>query len=468
MASSSDGTKLMAVVYGGQVYTSTNSGVTWTARESNRDWTSVASSSDGTKLVAVVFLGGQIYTSVDSGLTWTTQENAGQRYWASVASSADGSKLVAVDKYSSDSNGGQIYTGQNFPAIIRAGGQGSSGQFQYLGNGTWQQLSPTVNGSTLTGLNPANLSAGTANINISGNAATATSATTATTATTTTGISGGALTTVTNIANGQIATQALNATNLTGTIADARLSSNVALRSAVNNFTGASNTFSGPVGIGTATPSQALEVNGNAQVNETLYFPPTLGDKLWLWSPTSSSSLDGYGLGIQSLQLQVYCYSNAAIVFGQGASASFTEKMRIASSGNVGIGTNNPGSKLSVNGTISSPMWNAATVINTPGSLPLSGSFNSGGGTLMITASGSGYTSTAGQNIGMNVLIDGTVRVVCTIYANAATTHLAFVQKTIVVSGIPAGAHTVQIQAHSGTLTDGNDGFCVSVLELPF
>jgi ligand-binding sensor protein len=79
VTSSADGTKLVAVVAGGgQIYTSTDSGVTWTARESNRSWHGVASSADGTKLVAVV-AGGQIYTSTDSGGTWTPQ--ASNRSW---------------------------------------------------------------------------------------------------------------------------------------------------------------------------------------------------------------------------------------------------------------------------------------------------------------------------------------------------------------------------------------------------
>ena len=60
VASSSDGTKLVATIDGGQLYTSTDSGVSWIARESARNWTSVASSSDGSKLVATVW-GGQIY-----------------------------------------------------------------------------------------------------------------------------------------------------------------------------------------------------------------------------------------------------------------------------------------------------------------------------------------------------------------------------------------------------------------------
>jgi hypothetical protein len=73
----------------------------WTARESNRDWLSVASSADGNKLVAVEY-GGQIYTSTDFGVSWTARES--NRSWYSVASSADGSKLVAVVYQ------GQIYT----------------------------------------------------------------------------------------------------------------------------------------------------------------------------------------------------------------------------------------------------------------------------------------------------------------------------------------------------------------------
>ena len=102
VASSSDGVKLVAVVVGGQIYTSTDSGATWTARDSNRAWYFVASSADGTKLAAVVG-NGQIYTSTDSGATWTARDS--NRLWYSVASSSDGTKLVACDNAP-----GQIYT----------------------------------------------------------------------------------------------------------------------------------------------------------------------------------------------------------------------------------------------------------------------------------------------------------------------------------------------------------------------
>ena len=103
VASSADGTKLAAVVNNGQIYTSTDSGTNWTAQtgSGSRNWWSIASSADGTKLVAVVDIG-QIYTSPDSGVTWTAR--ASSQFWDSVASSADGTKLVAVDAF------GQIYT----------------------------------------------------------------------------------------------------------------------------------------------------------------------------------------------------------------------------------------------------------------------------------------------------------------------------------------------------------------------
>ncbi len=102
IASSADGTKLGAVVSSGQIYTSTDSGVTWTARENSRLWQCIASSADGTKLAAVQF-NGYIFTSADSGVTWTARGD--YRQWVSIASSADGTKLAAVA-----TGGSQIYT----------------------------------------------------------------------------------------------------------------------------------------------------------------------------------------------------------------------------------------------------------------------------------------------------------------------------------------------------------------------
>ena len=160
VASSADGTKLVAAVRGGQIYISSNSGANWTAQGPNGLlWTSVASSSDGTKLVAVEN-NGQIYTSTNSGTSWT-QRVSGTIYWTAVASSADGSRLVAT------ASGGQIcismdagvtWVAQNTPVTgqltsvasssdgsrlaVTTGGSGTSGYiFTSSDSGaTWTQL----------------------------------------------------------------------------------------------------------------------------------------------------------------------------------------------------------------------------------------------------------------------------------------------------------------------------------------
>ncbi|MFZ4856239.1 MAG: beta strand repeat-containing protein [Desulfuromonadaceae bacterium] len=96
VASSSDGSKLAAGVNGGQIYTSSDSGVNWTLQPASPSltWNSIASSSDGVKLVAVAN-NAYIYTSVDSGASWTERITSGVRVWRSIASSSDGTKLVA-------------------------------------------------------------------------------------------------------------------------------------------------------------------------------------------------------------------------------------------------------------------------------------------------------------------------------------------------------------------------------------
>jgi hypothetical protein len=111
VTSSADGVKLAAVATSGQIHTSADSGVTWTARDSSRSWSGIASSSDGVKLAATVS-SGQIYTSTDSGVTWTPRDSS--RIWSGIASSSDGVKLAAVV------NGGQIYTSTNSGAAWTA------------------------------------------------------------------------------------------------------------------------------------------------------------------------------------------------------------------------------------------------------------------------------------------------------------------------------------------------------------
>jgi hypothetical protein len=116
VASDSTGTNLVAVVNGfhdipgddpaafsGDVWTSTDSGATWTDQTASspahgQEWKSVASDSSGKKLVAVSV--GAIWTSTDAGVTWTNRSDAstgmGRQGWTAVASDATGTNLVAV------------------------------------------------------------------------------------------------------------------------------------------------------------------------------------------------------------------------------------------------------------------------------------------------------------------------------------------------------------------------------------
>jgi hypothetical protein len=106
VAMSSDGKYQTAVVYdGGQIYVSNDYGTTWAARDSNRGWYSVAISSDGKYQTAVV-LGGQIYVSTDYGTTWAARDSG--RNWYSVAMSSDGKYQTAVV------SNGQIYVSTDY------------------------------------------------------------------------------------------------------------------------------------------------------------------------------------------------------------------------------------------------------------------------------------------------------------------------------------------------------------------
>lgn len=110
------------------------------------------------------------------------------------------------------------------------------------------------------------------------------------------------------------------------------------------NFTGDYNvmTFlsSGNVGIGTTNPSQKLEVNGTIKANTVIGTLDGGGNFTQLWS-------DG----------AIMCKTSSYLRFGTvdtfGTATGWSEKMRIDTNGNIGIGTSSPGSyRLSVSGEI--------------------------------------------------------------------------------------------------------------------
>ena len=141
-ASSADGAKQVAVSMTGAIYRSSNAGVSWTQTSAPSDnWTSVAASADGTKLVALAaplwsgsnYLdGGAIYRSSDAGTTWV-QASAPSNVWSCVASSADGTKLVA---------GGE-------PAVYRSTDAGATWIPTSLPSGYWNSVASSADGAKL-------------------------------------------------------------------------------------------------------------------------------------------------------------------------------------------------------------------------------------------------------------------------------------------------------------------------------
>jgi hypothetical protein len=127
----------------------------------------------------------------------------------------------------------------------------------------------------------------------------------------------------------------------------------------------------GNVGIGTSDPKTLLDVNGKALIHKAntggapangLYGND--GTRLILW-PGAVDNV-AYSMGITGGTLWYAVPTEAIHAFYVGT----TERLRINASGNVGIGTNDPGTnKLYVNGTtylngaltFKTDIWNTST-----------------------------------------------------------------------------------------------------------
>ena len=126
IVSSADGTKLAALSYGSAIYTSTNSGISWTSNATPANlWHSIASSADGNTLAIGPLSYGlpydpppSIYMSTNSGTDWTLLTN-GPPFADSIACSADGIKLVvAIYEIYTSTNSGVTWTTTSAPLTL--------------------------------------------------------------------------------------------------------------------------------------------------------------------------------------------------------------------------------------------------------------------------------------------------------------------------------------------------------------
>lgn len=87
-------TNMTAIQNGtGYLYSTSDSGSTWTHNSLSRDYSDISMSSDGTKVAATD--GSDLYISVDSGANWVSQNQSG-KIWQSVTISGDGKKIYAA------------------------------------------------------------------------------------------------------------------------------------------------------------------------------------------------------------------------------------------------------------------------------------------------------------------------------------------------------------------------------------
>jgi hypothetical protein len=105
-------------------------------------------------------------------------------------------------------------------------------------------------------------------------------------------------------------------------------------------------TSSGSVGIGTTSPQAILHSVGSGIVNIVQSSNDVSYTQYYNTSTGTSTTNDGLTVGVNGTAAYIYQREADALIFG----TSNTERIRITSTGNVGIGTTAPQDKLTVKG----------------------------------------------------------------------------------------------------------------------
>jgi photosystem II stability/assembly factor-like uncharacterized protein len=138
MTVSNDGTRILAADWGGDIYTSSNSGVTWTNRANPKQWWGFSSSGTGQVVVGITEKV-SVHISTDFGQSWSTPAGlttAGT--FTKSAISDDGQKIMIIDSYGYiylSSNGGSTFTQRGEERNWYAGAMSGDGSRLYAAEG---------------------------------------------------------------------------------------------------------------------------------------------------------------------------------------------------------------------------------------------------------------------------------------------------------------------------------------------
>jgi hypothetical protein len=89
------------------------------------------------------------------------------------------------------------------------------------------------------------------------------------------------------------------------------------------------------------------------------------------------------------------------------------------------------------------------------------------GGPLLVKVGVSCWTQSANVPLIVGIQVDGTSLGFARIFANQTGTHMATVTNDLVLTGVPAGSHTLGLIGEANTITDQNDLVSILVLEFP-